>query len=52
MRMRWAGHVAHMEEMRNAYKNWSENLTGRDHYEDLSVDIRIILGQIFFRKRG
>jgi hypothetical protein len=33
--MRWAGHVALIGEMRNAYKFWSENLKGRDHLEDL-----------------
>jgi hypothetical protein len=41
--MRWVGHVAHMGEMRNAYKIWLENLKGRDHLEDLGVDGRIIL---------
>jgi hypothetical protein len=32
-----------MEEMRSAYKFWLENLTERDHSEDLGVDGRIIL---------
>jgi hypothetical protein len=38
-----AGHVACKEEMRNAYKCWSENPKGRDHLENLGVDGRIIL---------
>jgi hypothetical protein len=33
-RMTWLGHVAHMEEMRNAYKVWSENPNRRDQLED------------------
>jgi hypothetical protein len=28
---------------RNAYKNWSENLKGRDYLEDLNVSGKIIL---------
>jgi hypothetical protein len=36
--MRSVGHVAHMGEIRNAYKFWSENLK-----EDLSVYWRITL---------
>jgi hypothetical protein len=34
MGMRWTGHVARMEAVRNAYKI----LKGRDHLEDLGVD--------------
>jgi hypothetical protein len=34
--------VARIGEMRNAYKNWSDNLKGRDHLEDLGVDGRMI----------
>jgi hypothetical protein len=41
-RMRWVGHVAHMGEMRNAYKIWLEDLTGRGHLEDTDVDGRIV----------
>jgi hypothetical protein len=26
LRMRWAGHIAHMEEMKNSYRCGSENL--------------------------
>jgi len=37
------GHVACMGEMRNPYKNWSETLKGRDHFEGLHADERIIL---------
>jgi hypothetical protein len=40
--VRWAGHVAHMEELRNAYKVLVENLKkGRDYWEDLVVDWKI-----------
>jgi hypothetical protein len=41
-RMTWAGHVAHMGEMRNAYNIVVENLNGRDHSENLRIN-RIIL---------
>jgi hypothetical protein len=34
----------------NAHKMKSENLKGRDHLEDLGVDGRIILKQIFVVK--
>jgi hypothetical protein len=30
--MTWAGHVAHMGEMTNAYKIFVRNLKGRDHF--------------------
>jgi len=36
--MRWAGHVARVVGMRNAYK-----LLGRDHSEDLGVYGRLVL---------
>jgi hypothetical protein len=36
--MRWTGHVAYMEEKRNAYKL----LVGKDHSEDLGINERII----------
>jgi len=32
-RIGWAGYVARMVEVRNAYKIWSENLKGRYHLE-------------------
>jgi hypothetical protein len=38
-KMRWLGYVACMGEM----KFWSENPKGRDHFEDLGLDGRIIL---------
>jgi hypothetical protein len=39
-RIRWAGHVPRMEEMRNAFLN------GRYHLEDLGLDRKIILERI------
>jgi hypothetical protein len=30
-RMRWAGHVAHVEEKRNAYRYWWETQREGDH---------------------
>jgi hypothetical protein len=42
-KMRWAGKVAHMGEMKMNSKFWSENLKGRDHSEDLGMDGKIIL---------
>jgi hypothetical protein len=39
-RMEWSGHVARMGEMRNEYKLGLEILEGRDHSEDLDVDVR------------
>jgi hypothetical protein len=41
--MRWAEHVAHMGEMRNASEILSENVKGINVYKDLNVDERIIL---------
>jgi hypothetical protein len=41
--IRWAGHVERMREVRNIYEFWSENLKGRDHCEDPSVDGNIVL---------
>jgi hypothetical protein len=34
-RMRRAGHITHMREVRNAYKILVGNLKGRDHLKDL-----------------
>jgi hypothetical protein len=34
-----AGHGAHMGEMRKHTKLWLENLKGRDHMEDLGIDL-------------
>jgi hypothetical protein len=42
-RLEWTGHVALMGEMRNAYEIFVENLKGRDHQEDLGIDVKIIL---------
>jgi hypothetical protein len=41
-RMRWAGHVEHMGEMRNAYKFWMESLEGKVNFEGLGIDERIL----------
>jgi len=41
-RMRWGGHVAHMGEMKYAYK-FVRKLKGRDHSENLGTDGKIIL---------
>jgi hypothetical protein len=37
--MGWKGHVAHVGEMRNAYKFWSENVKGKYHLEDLGYGL-------------
>jgi hypothetical protein len=50
-RKRWAGHVAHMRELKNEYKILSENLKGRYHLEDLGIDEKIILDWISGGKR-
>jgi len=46
-RTRWAGHVARMGDMREAYRFWWGNLMERNHREDLGVDGRLILNWIF-----
>jgi hypothetical protein len=51
-RMRWVGHVAPVEEMKNACRIWSGNLTGRDHSEDLGVNGRLILEWILGKQDG
>jgi hypothetical protein len=48
----WVGHVARMGDVRNAKKNWLENLKGRDHSKDLGVDVRIILEWILGKESG
>jgi len=45
-RMRWAGHVARMGEMRGCIGPWWGNWRVRDHRGDLGVDGWIILGWI------
>jgi len=43
-RMRWAGHVAHTGEKRNACRNLvAINLKERDHLKDLGIGKSIIL---------
>ena len=49
-RMRWAGHVARMGEERRSTGSWWGNRREGDHWGDLGVDGRIILGWIS-RKR-
>ena len=45
-RMRWAGHVARMVRRAGRVGSWWGNRRERDHWGDLSVDGRIILGWI------
>jgi hypothetical protein len=42
-RMRWAGHVARMEEGRGVYRMLFEMPEGKNHWEDLGVGGRITL---------
>jgi hypothetical protein len=42
-RMRWAGRVAHMGEIKKAYKTLAGHLKGGDHPEDIHEDGNIIL---------
>jgi hypothetical protein len=46
-KMRWAGHVARMEERRGVYRVLVGKPGERDHLEDPGVDVRIIIGWIF-----
>jgi hypothetical protein len=41
--MRWAGHIACMGGVRNAYNVLVENLKGEEYLEDLGVDRKVIL---------
>jgi len=41
--MIWAGHVARMGGTRNAYVSVGKP-EGKDHSQDLGVDVKIILG--------
>jgi len=43
-RMRWAGHVARMGEERGCIGCWWGNRRERNHWRDLGIDGRIILG--------
>ena len=45
-RMRWAGHVAPMSEVRGCIGSWWGNRRERDHWGDLGADGWIILGWI------
>jgi hypothetical protein len=45
-RMRWAGHVARMGEVRGAYNILVGRPEGRNHWEDLGVDGRTTQGWI------
>ena len=45
-RMRWAGHVARMGEERGLYRVLVGKPEGKNHWGDLGVDGRIILGWI------
>jgi hypothetical protein len=40
--MEWTGHVARVEEMRNAYKILVGRRAGRDHSENLGVNGKIL----------
>jgi len=44
--MRWAGHVARIGEERGCTGSWWGNRREGDHWRDLDVDGRIILGWI------
>jgi len=46
-KMRWAGHVASMDENRGVYRVWWGNLRSRDHLEDAGRDGWIILRWTF-----
>ena len=46
-RLRWAGHVARMEEGRSAFKILTGKPTGRDLWGGLGVDGRTILEWTF-----
>jgi hypothetical protein len=45
-RMKWAGHVACIEGIRNSYAFWLENMKERNHSENLGIDGKIILEYI------
>jgi hypothetical protein len=48
-RMRWAGHVVRMEEMRKAYTVLVVSLKGRDRAEDVEVNVRMILEFVLWK---
>jgi hypothetical protein len=45
--MRWAGNVARTERMEIHTGFWWENLEEREHLEDLGLDGKIILKEIY-----
>jgi hypothetical protein len=51
-RMRWLGRVVRRGEMRNAFKFLSENVKGRHHSEDLTIDGKVILEWILGNRVG
>ena len=51
-RMRWAGHVAHMEEGRGVHRVLVGKPEGKDHWGDPDVDGRIILRWILRNWEG
>jgi hypothetical protein len=51
-RMRWAGHVARVEERRGACRILVGNLRERDHLEDLCIDGKKILRWIYRKWNG
>jgi hypothetical protein len=42
-RIKWAGQTLHIGRVRNACEIWSQNLKGKDHWENLGEDILLIL---------
>jgi hypothetical protein len=46
-RIRWAGHVARMEERRGACRVLVGRSDAKDHLEGLDIDVRVILKWIF-----
>jgi hypothetical protein len=49
-RIRWAGHIAGIGEMRNAYNNLVGKTEGKNHSKDVDTDMKIIL-ECFWRTR-
>jgi hypothetical protein len=46
-RMGWAGYVARIGERRSVFKVWVGSSEGRDEFENLDFDVRMILKWIF-----
>ena len=47
VKLRWAGHVARMGEMKNTYTFWLRKSEGEEQFEDLGVDGMVILKTSF-----